>query len=437
LIEKLSEILEEFIEAEDKKYEEFGYNHLPTLGELYEGLTHAVVDKVIPKELNLFVRSGFVFDYNGFRSGQIDRMLVRGEGIRLGLLDKYEYHVKDVLVVFEVKKTLTKADFIDAYGHVGAVAKAYREYIQPFLNADQIEIRVAAKLFAQITSFPEPKKYSDIHSMSKELSVLFYALVISTMAPLTIIHGYGGYKSESGLRTAFLDFLADNMGKEGFGAISLPNLVTSQQYSLIKTTGMPHFRAMNEEGFLPLIGSNRSNIMREIIELVWTKIEVSCGVNMPWGDDIETEILAIVLEGKVLYDHIENKAEWLYKGVELKEKELKSMGRAIDWEPTILSTVFAEIAKWISIFGEIDSNSMEVVDLCSKSGIIQTNLFAVDRNGWISFIGQTLYLQDLDDEKIALSDNQNRLLNWCTKNKIEPCFQTFIKVDDEFTFMHL
>ncbi len=89
---------------------------------------------------------------------------------------------------------------------------------------------------------------------------------------------------------------------------------------------------------------------------------------------------------------------------------------------------------------------MEVVNLCSKSGIsqkslikafIQTNLFAVDRNGWISFIGQTLYLQDLDDEKIALSDNQNRLLNWCTKNKIEPCFQTFIKVNDEFTFMHL
>ncbi|WP_373272530.1 DUF6602 domain-containing protein, partial [Vibrio parahaemolyticus] len=69
---------------------------------MYEALTEHVVDRMLPPNLELKMVGGFIYDDKGYRSGEIDRMLVRGEGKQLGFTGKYEYHVKDVLVIFEV-----------------------------------------------------------------------------------------------------------------------------------------------------------------------------------------------------------------------------------------------------------------------------------------------------------------------------------------------
>ena len=444
MIENLSEILESFIEKEDSIYEEFEYDHNPTLGALYESLTGEIVNRVIPKQLNLNVRGGFIYDDNGFKSGEIDKMLVQGDGKRLGLTDKYQYHIKDVLVVFEVKKTLTKSDFIDAYNHVGAVSKAYRQYIQSDLDSDKIDIQIAAKLFAQITGHNEPVKYSEIHNMQKEMAVIFYTLVMSTLVPLTIIHGYAGYKTEAGLRRVFLDYLVENIEEpNGFGVISFPNLVTSEKYSLVKTTGMPHFQALNADEYWPVLGSSRKNVVQEIIELVWTKISYKFDLMMPWGDDMQSEVLAGLLFGKVHYDKKKDESGWMYNSVEFKESELKKLIRTTEWEPEILNDKLKEVADWIFLFGEIDTDDGQVLDLCDNNeaekqalieGLVQTRIFSHDNN-IMKIIGEAAYLQELEDDSVAISNDENRLINWCKKMGIPMQFRSYKNVGNEFSIL--
>ncbi len=130
-VTRLSEIINDFIGVERIKYNEFNYNHNPTLGSLYEALTEKSVEKMLHESMNLKLVSGFIYDDKGFKSGEIDRMLVQGSPSRLGFTDKYECHIKDVLVMFEVKKTLTKEAFEDAYEHLAHVSRAYAAYSRP------------------------------------------------------------------------------------------------------------------------------------------------------------------------------------------------------------------------------------------------------------------------------------------------------------------
>ncbi|WP_420884141.1 DUF6602 domain-containing protein [Rhizobium tibeticum] len=73
---------------------------------MYEGLTKDLLNKAIPDGLDLKIVSGFVIDGKGGSSGQLDCMLVRGEGSPVPFVDGlFQWHVRDVLAVFEVKKT--------------------------------------------------------------------------------------------------------------------------------------------------------------------------------------------------------------------------------------------------------------------------------------------------------------------------------------------
>ena len=106
MIRKVSDILNGFIDEEKRKLGLFELNHAPTIGRMYEGLTNEVLNKAIPPKLNLRIESGVIFDDTGTMTGQIDCMLVKGDGIQIPYTDLYKWHIKDVIAVFEVKKTL-------------------------------------------------------------------------------------------------------------------------------------------------------------------------------------------------------------------------------------------------------------------------------------------------------------------------------------------
>jgi len=106
LIHTVAAMLKAIQQREIQLIEADGIKHAPTIGEQYEGLTSSLVTKMLPMPLDLQVVNGFVEGLNGELSGQIDCMLVRGTGKPIVHTGEYKWPVRNVLAVFEVKKTL-------------------------------------------------------------------------------------------------------------------------------------------------------------------------------------------------------------------------------------------------------------------------------------------------------------------------------------------
>ncbi|ELA9340357.1 hypothetical protein QUO03_004621 [Vibrio parahaemolyticus] len=437
-VASLSDILLDIIKVENAKYEEFDYNHNPTLGDMYESLTEHVVKRMLPPNLDLKMVGGFIYDDNGYKSGEIDRMLVHGEGRQFGFTGKYEYHIKDVLVVFEVKKTLNKDAFEDAYQHLSGITSSYSQYFENHLeNGGSINIDYAARSFAQLTGKPAPSQYSDIHSMTNEDALIFYTLVQDTYSPIKIIHGYNGYKTESGLRNVFLNYLEDKLKVPGFGVPYMPNLVTSDSFSLAKTTGMPFKTPRFDDGFWPVVCSSRDNVVYLMIEVIWTKISIYYNLAMPWGDDMDADVMVNLLSGKLVKDQASGMSGWQYSSLDLKESELRDVERLIPWEPVIVDDLFHSVILQIGMFGYIDSNGGYVEELSTRAGLtlddfkknlVGTNLVTIDQSGNIQFIWPTLIVADLGNNTYAISHERGKLELWCDRNDVEATFSSFIRV---------
>jgi len=194
MITKASELLELFIGEETKKLKGIDMSHMPTLGSAYEEITKQGIDQdyAIPKHLDLKVVSGFIVVDGDMLPEQIDCMLVHGEGYQYGLTNQYIYEIENILCIFEVKKTLRKRDYIDAFDHLGKISRKFTEHFEKKLESGDFnpDISEAGKHFARITGKIAPATYMGIHQLSKSDSILFYTLVQEIYAPVTIIQEY-------------------------------------------------------------------------------------------------------------------------------------------------------------------------------------------------------------------------------------------------------
>lgn len=336
MLEKASELLEKFIEIEKQELSKIDMPHMPTLGSAYEEITKQGIDQefIIPKGLNLKVVSGFISTNDKLLPQQIDGMLVHGDGKKYGRTTEFIYPIDQVLCIFEVKKTLNKSDYIDAFDHLRVIRSEYAKHFELKFRDENFEpnISLASKHFSQITGKDAPEFYSDIHSLSKPDAILFYALVQESLAPSSIIHGYGGYETESGMRNAFLDILTEKgeASGHGLGVPSLPTLVTTNRISIVKGNGMP-FLGINKDRQWAALVSMRDNAARIMLEIIWSKISVYFDVKMPWGDDSHIENMAPLLYAIPMEKGDE--IGWHYKSVEMKEGELKKRSFLQAWEP--------------------------------------------------------------------------------------------------------
>lgn len=440
MIEKVSDILNAFIEVEKEKLASFDMPHMPTLGSAYEEITKQGIDQdfIIPKHLGLKVVSGFIRCGETLLPQQIDAMLVQGNGEQYGRTDNYIYPVEQVLCIFEVKKTLRKADLSDAFDHLRTIRKEFANHFENKLRNDNYDpdIVKAKRHFSELTGKIAPETYLDIHHLSKADGILFYSLVQESLAPISIIHGYGGYKQESGLRNSFLDCLQekDEKNKVGLGVPSIPNLVTSNEFSLIKANGMP-FLGMTDKKEWAVLVSTRHNPVRIILEIVWSKISVYFNLKMPWGDDLVKEtveplLLAIPRETKT-------EAGWEYTPIRYKESHLENRKAMEEWQPVKVDPELVTAFNLLSMYGgaleeetlEYISEKHEIEKEVLKSKLLETMLFMYDEfNSIFRPINDKTFLHTNDDESGYLSSDDNRLINWCTKNDIQPFLMSLILV---------
>ena len=434
MIRKASELLGEFIELEKRKLDGFDMLHMPTLGSAYEEITKQGIyqDFAIPKGLDLRVVSGFISIGGEMLAEQIDCMLVHGQGERYGLTQQYKYDINNVLCIFEVKKNLRKADYVDALHHLAKIRRKFADNFEERLINEgyKPDITNARRRFSQLTGKVAPEEYLDIHHLSKADGILFYALVQESLSPITIIHGYEGYKTESGLRSAFLDILEETWKNgAGWGIPSIPTLVTSNNFCLVKGSGIPFLVVQNKNEWVSVF-STRHNSAKLILELIWSKIGEYFNAKMPWNDGLHMDSVQPLLIAEAR--EVDEAAGWAYRTVEFNEKH---MVRGDDnlWSPSRLGKAELSAINIMAAQGgylPLDNGMNEYLtknhDLTVaqvSDALILTRQFMRDGE-FIRPIYPRTYVITNDDETGFVASEIERFDLWCAENGIEPNYMS-------------
>nr|WP_272884979.1 DUF6602 domain-containing protein [Stutzerimonas kunmingensis] len=427
-------MLGEFIELEKRKLDGFDMLHMPTLGSAYEEITKQGIyqDFAIPKGLDLRVVSGFISIGGEMLAEQIDCMLVHAQGERYGLTQQYNYDINNVLCIFEVKKNLRKADYVDALHHLAKIRRKFADNFEERLINEgyKPDITNARRRFSQLTGKVAPEEYLDIHHLSKADGILFYALVQESLSPITIIHGYEGYKTESGLRSAFLDILEEAWKNgAGWGIPSIPTLVTSNNFCLVKGSGIPFLVVQNKNEWVSVF-STRHNSAKLILELIWSKIGEYFNAKMPWNDGLHMDSVQPLLIAEAR--EVDEAAGWAYRTVEFNEKH---MVRGDDnlWSPSRLGKAELSAINIMAAQGgylPLDNGMNEYLtknhDLTVaqvSDALILTRQFMRDGE----FIRPTYprtYVITNDDETGFVASEIERFDLWCAENGIEPNYMS-------------
>lgn len=434
MIRKASELLGKFIDVEKKKLDGFDMPHMPTLGTAYEEITKQGIyqDFAIPKSLDLRVVSGFISIGGEMLAEQIDCMLVHGDGERYGLTQQYIYDVNSVLCIFEVKKNLRKADYVDAMQHLAKIRRKFADNFEERLINEgyRPDISNARRRFSQLTGKVGPEEYLDIHQLSKADGILFYALVQESLSPITIIHGYGGYKTENGLRGAFSDILEDAWRSGGgWGIPSIPTLVTANNFCLVKGSGIPFLVIQNKNEWVSVF-STRHNSAKLILELIWSKIGEYFNAKMPWDDGLHMDSVQPLLIAEAR--EIDGAAGWAYRTQEFKEKH---MVRGDDnlWSPSGIGkaeisaiNIMAMQGGYLPLddgMGEYLIKNYGVTTEQVADALILTRQFMRD-GGYIRPIHPHTYVITNDDDTGFVASEIERFDLWCAGNEIEPHYMS-------------
>jgi hypothetical protein len=363
MIKTVAEMLQGFIQEETKKLDSYAIKHGPTIGDMYEGLSTELLNRSIPEQLNLRIVSGFVTDGGEHLTGQMDCMLVQGEGEQIPYTNSYKWHVRDVLAVLEIKKNLYSKDLIDSFLKLRQVSESYSKYLFEGKqeNNRRVDLSSSYRIFSQITGVSAPD-YHEREKLSKENELIYTAVFMEQLTPLRIVLGYHGYSTEHSLREGLVKFLEEQGSGPGFGVSSFPQLIVCGSHSLVKANGRPYSSPMRNE-YWDFMCSSRANPIIFILELIWTKLELEFNVRMPWGDDLETETLNEFLRAKPVFG--EEQSGWYLMYDELSAKTLESRATSSKWEP--LEVTSAEFTIFSRLTNEdVDINDTDFIDFAEK-----------------------------------------------------------------------
>ncbi len=410
MITTIAELVEKFRIKEAETLKKQKINHGPTIGAMYEGLTKEVLNSSIPLELDLRVVSGFVVDGKGGQSKEIDCMLVTGEGEQIPHTDKYKYHIHDVVAVISVKKNLYSADLQDAYENLLSL----KELVVP----RDLKRELLIDAYKQITgSFPPP--HQDVKSLSLQKEMIYHALVTKLLYPIRIVMGYGGFASEEKFRKSFLNYLKKNLLKQGYGPVSLPDLIVCKNFSLIKLDGMPYAARMTDD-YWHLYASYSYNPTLLLLQIIWTRLSYFYGLPSEiFGDDLSMEILKPFLSCKCIEK--DGRQGWDYRHIPLSEKKLKATEPEEKWEPAFLDLIQFTTINELCKKGYIDIQEKEFIEYIMSSGytvekflqsLIDTRLVTIEDNKLLLLTRNCRTAILPDGSLVAGEDISGRLSRW-------------------------
>lgn len=342
MIQTFAALLSELFRREQEILAGHPIKHGPTIGEMYEGLTQKGLSQSLPTTLK--VVSGFARDAAGTLSGQLDCMVVVGEGEPVPNTHRWIYPIDQVIAVVEVKKNLTRTDLLEGSEALGKLAWA-----KP--AATQMRAITVERVFETISgrAFPDDKK-----SIPSDLRVLYHFLVGEVVSPVRILLGFHGYKTENGLRTALADVIEDavNTKQGGFSPRELPSLIVGEDAVVMKGNALPWGLPMEDGWWRLLLTSGKIGRGRAILEVIWSRLNY-LGLVGPdvFGDDREVEAWNLLLSAKFHAD----KNGWEYDLFTAKVP--KTVKVSTPWEPVRLTDEEAVLVNWLCKKEEIDLDS--------------------------------------------------------------------------------
>jgi len=422
MIKNVAELLQGFMKEEAAKLNVYELKHGPTIGDMYEGLSADLLNRAIPPQLNLQIVDGFITDGDEFLSGQMDCMLVRGEGEQIPYTKSFKWHVKDVLAVFEVKKNLYSKDLINSFYKLRQVSESYSKYLfeGEHKENEAIDLSPSYKTFSKLTGITAPN-YHNRETLSKENELIYTTIFMEQLMPVKIVLGYDGFSSEFGLREGLIKFLEEEGTGAGYGVPAFPQLIICGEHSLVKGNGRPYLSPLRD-GYWDFMLSSKANPVLLMLEFIWTKISLEFDVGMPWGDDLEMEVLNEFLRAKAVIK--EDQGGWMYKYDELSKETLESRTSTIEWEPVeVTSSVYAIIHQLTK--SDVYTKEPDFIEFAEKEAgsvsdfidqITSTNFAAYDGES-LSLNSENLIAAVLPDGRLVLAENNSgRFDAWLASN---------------------
>lgn len=424
MIRTVAEFLLQLKDEEARRLDSIELSHGPTIGDMYEGLSKDLLNRAVPESLGLQLVSGFISDGCGNLSGQIDCMLVSGQGEVIPYTDSYKWHVKNVIAVLEIKKTLYGDNLADAFTHLQAVQKLEANYRQSLRNNQGIvDVSPAQRAFAETTGIVAPDLV-DIDLLSPRDQLILHTLVLEHVGAIRVILGYHGFQTERGFRQSLISYLKqyvgiNDLGARGFGVHSFPQLIISGGYSLVKTNGRPYSAPLHD-GKWPFYCSTPTNPLLLLLEYIWTRLAWDFDIGGLWGEDLMIERFhSFLLATAEERDGIA--IGWKYEYLDACEDELAATRDCAEWEPTRLS---AEQFVTISLMCEGRTVRFDDPDLLAylaerglgidqfKQDLLQTRLVAISGNE-LELITERCQCAILSNgEFVAGEDNTGRFTRW-------------------------
>ena len=415
MITSVAEFLEALLAREAEVLGKENMKHAPTIGEMYEGLTQDILNRVIPEQLDVRIVHGFVEGHDGQLGPETDAMLVTGAGSIVPYTDKYKWPIKDVLAVFEIKKTLRGKELLDG------MRKLKRVYSMTVAAADAgnigpVSVAPTLRAYAKLTG--KLVDAQSFYDFSDPLSPILRVMGFDQYAPVRIIYGFGGFTNEAALRLKFLE----HVELEKLAPAAFPSLVVCRSFYVLKLTGHP-FISNIDDGWWALLGSERQRPWRAIIELIWTKLAYHFKVSFPMDDSLKIEKLSTLLLSRPVNNNGIRGWEFLPAPANL---QLPKSDTEVTWSPVEIS--LDELAIISICGGRISLDDREWIDYAQEENLnfgemldrlVATRLFAWDGEKAVRQIHENIATMATTDGRYWAADNFDLLSIWVAERNAE------------------
>ncbi|GAB3859910.1 DUF6602 domain-containing protein [Dactylosporangium cerinum] len=397
--------------------------HGPTIGDMYEGLSSELLAQSLPEGLELNVVTGFAKDRNGNLSHQLDCMLVHGTGESIPYTDSFVWPVEDVIAVIEVKKTLYSAQMaesLDLLRSLGQLESNDKELRAAEAPAEPVSIELARRAFSETTGLVAPP-YDQLDSLAVEHQMIFHALINEQHSIIRVALGYHGFQSETAFRKAFVKLLGENIGVQGFSPASLPQLIVSGNYSIVKMNGRPYSAQLVDDQW-PFYVSTPVNPMLILLELIWTRLDEQFGLPHLWGDDLDLEVPRKLLTARAAT------GGWHLSYVEPTEEDLAALPVTEPWSPAFLSREEFLVLQRLCAGRSVSMDDPKLVRFLDgvgtspddlRSRLVSTGLVAMDGLQMQLIAVDCLGVILPSGEYVAAENNTGRFSRWL-RQRVEP-----------------
>lgn len=433
----MADALKAIMDREKAILDEHEVKHGPTIGDMYEGLTKSILERLNLSALGLKVVSGFM-RAGEILSGQIDCMIVMGEGEKIQYLERYIYPARQVLAVIEIKKTIYSNQFEEAYGQLADVLRISKLDLNLQEAENSLEFSTTRPALEYMKLFGErPPRYEDNKNLPLAKRMVYQWLVNEHVVPLRIAIGYYGFKTQSSFRAAISSFYDGKENLPGYGVREMPHLVISENSSVLKTTGLPYSGAWHDEAGWLWLCSSDANPALLMLELLIDRIDRVLGITIDRGEDINLEVnnplvssMPVSLQERTLYvtHHV------------VPAREIHEAGSEGHWHPYKLSLEEKELLELISEFGSLPVEGRTLNSFKSRHEIADLYLFmsnilkarVILQTGSICTVYPGMVIVKVQGELYCADNSGDRLAQWVNLRSDTPYGEgMYLKVGDE------